>query len=129
VNTTITKKATQETRDFYPVVRPSNTCLLPRCGVPMDKGCTQPLSSDPMINLNTTVFSFRVCFPFVRNIHNLESLALTIEITNRAQSKVGESNTRKTQNRSTTTHTSENVSTQTQREEFTTRIVLKSQER
>jgi hypothetical protein len=22
----------------------------------MDKGCTQPLSSDPMINLNTTVF-------------------------------------------------------------------------
>jgi hypothetical protein len=22
----------------------------------MDEGCTQPLSSDPMINLNTTVF-------------------------------------------------------------------------
>jgi hypothetical protein len=40
------------------VVRPSNTCLLPRCGVPMDEGCTQPLSSDPMINLNTTVFPF-----------------------------------------------------------------------
>jgi hypothetical protein len=56
--------ATQETRDFYPVVRPSNTCLLPRCGVPMDEGCNQPLSSDPMINLNTTVFplrSFPVC--------------------------------------------------------------------
>jgi hypothetical protein len=49
VNTTITEKATQETRDFYPVVRPSNTCLLPRCGVPMDEGCTQPLSSDPMM--------------------------------------------------------------------------------
>jgi hypothetical protein len=29
----------------------------------MDEGCTQPLSSDPMINLNTMVFSFRVCFP------------------------------------------------------------------
>jgi hypothetical protein len=95
----------------------------------MDEGCTQPLSSDPMINLNTTVFSFRVFFPFVRNLHNLESLALTIEITKKAQSKVGESNTRKTQIRSTTMHTSENVSTQTQREEFTTRIVLKSQER
>jgi hypothetical protein len=27
----------------------------PRCGVPMDEGCTQPLSSDPKINLNTTV--------------------------------------------------------------------------
>ena len=56
--------ATQETRDFYLVVRPSNSCLLTRCGVPMDEGCTQPLSSDPMTNLNTTVFalrSFPVC--------------------------------------------------------------------
>jgi hypothetical protein len=25
----------------------------------MDEGCTQPLSSDPMINLNTTIFSFQ----------------------------------------------------------------------
>ena len=33
-----------------------NTCLLPHCGVPMDESCTQLLSSDPMINLNTTVF-------------------------------------------------------------------------
>jgi hypothetical protein len=38
------------------MVWPSSTCLLPRCGVPMDEGCTQPLSSDPMINFNTTVF-------------------------------------------------------------------------
>jgi hypothetical protein len=64
VDKTITEKAiTRDTR-FYPVVRPSNTCLLPRCGVPMDEGCTQPLSSDPMINLNTTIFSleyFPVC--------------------------------------------------------------------
>jgi hypothetical protein len=51
--------ATQEKHNFYPVVWPSNTCLLPCCGVPMDEGCTQPLSSDPMINLNTTVFPFR----------------------------------------------------------------------
>jgi hypothetical protein len=78
VNTIITEKATQEARVFYLVVRPSNTCKLPRCGVLMDEGCTQPLSSDPMINLNTTVFSFRVYFSFARNIHNLESLALTI---------------------------------------------------
>jgi hypothetical protein len=56
VDKTITEKATQETREFYRVVRPSNTCLLPRCGVPMDEGCTQPLSSDPTINLNTTAF-------------------------------------------------------------------------
>jgi hypothetical protein len=90
----------------------------------MDEGCTQPLSSDPMISLNTTVFSFRVFFLFARNLHNLESLALTVKITKKAQSKVGESNTCKTQIRSTTTNTSENVSTQTQREEFTTQIVL-----
>jgi hypothetical protein len=62
VDKTITEKEiTRDTR-FYPVVRLSNTCLLPCCGVPMDEGCTQPLSSDPMINLNTTVFSFSV-FP------------------------------------------------------------------
>jgi hypothetical protein len=40
----------------------------------------------------------------------LESLALTIEITKKAQSKVGRSNTRKTQIRSTTTHTSDDLS-------------------
>jgi hypothetical protein len=56
VRTKQSQKATQETSDLYPVVRPSNTCLLPRCGVPMDEGCTQPLSSDPMIDLNSTVF-------------------------------------------------------------------------
>jgi hypothetical protein len=35
----------------------------PRCGVPMDEGCTQPLSSDLMINLNTMVFLFLITFP------------------------------------------------------------------
>jgi hypothetical protein len=110
VDKTITEKATQETRDFYPVVRPSNTCLLPRCGVSMDEGCTQPLSSDPMINLNTTAFFLIVFFPFARNLHNLESLALTIEITKKAQRKVGKSNTQKTQISSTTTHTGEDLS-------------------
>jgi hypothetical protein len=52
----------------------------PRCGVPTDEGCTQPLSSDPMIDLNTTVFFFLYSFPLVRNVHNLESLTLTIRI-------------------------------------------------
>jgi hypothetical protein len=55
----------------------------------MDEGCTQPLSSDPMINLNTTVFFFRVSFPVARDLHNLESLALTIEITKKHKSKGG----------------------------------------
>jgi hypothetical protein len=75
------QEATHETRDFYSVVRLSNTCLLPRCGIPMDEGCTQPLSSDPMINLNTTTFFLIVFLPFARNLHNLEPLALTMMIT------------------------------------------------
>jgi hypothetical protein len=100
---------TRDTR-FYLVVRQSNTCLLPRCGVPMDEGCTQPLSSDPMVNLNTTTFFLIVFFPFARNLHNLESLALTIEITKKARSKVGKSNTHKTQIRSTHMHTSQDLS-------------------
>jgi hypothetical protein len=100
---------TRDTR-FYPVVWLSNTCLLPCCGVPMDEGCTQPLSSDPMINLNTTTFFLIVFFPFARNLHNLGSLALTIEITKKARSKVGKSNTHKTQIRSTHTHTSQDLS-------------------
>jgi hypothetical protein len=63
LRTTNNKEKQHKRRDFYPMVRPSNTCLLPRCGVPMDEGCTQPLSSDPMINLNTTVFSFQSILP------------------------------------------------------------------
>ena len=39
-----------------------NTCLLHVVGVPMDEGCTQPLSSDPMIHLNTTVVFFLIFF-------------------------------------------------------------------
>jgi hypothetical protein len=41
VDKIVTEKATQETHDFYPVVRPSNTCLLPSCGVPMDEAYIQ----------------------------------------------------------------------------------------
>jgi hypothetical protein len=80
----ITKKSNTRDTVFYPVVRPSNTCLLPRCGVPMDEGCTQPLSSDPMIHLNTTVFFLRLVFPFVRNLHKLEPLTLTKLFTTKA---------------------------------------------
>jgi hypothetical protein len=79
VNKTITKKRQHKRHGV--LSRGSakyNTCLLPRCGVPMDKGCTQPLSSDLMINLNTMVFLFSVLFPFARNLHKLEPLTLTI---------------------------------------------------
>jgi hypothetical protein len=38
-----------------------NTCLLHVA--PMDEGCTQLLSCDPMIHLNTTVVFFLILFP------------------------------------------------------------------
>jgi hypothetical protein len=63
-----------------------------------------------MINLNTTTFFLIVFFPFARNLHKLEPLALTILITKKARSKIGKSNTHKTQIRSTTTHTSHDLS-------------------
>ena len=65
----------------------------------MDEGYTQPLSSDPMINLNTTVFFFTFdLFPFARNLHNLESLALTLEIHKEMRSKGGKQHTNPQQN-------------------------------
>jgi hypothetical protein len=101
-----------DTRDtvFYPVVRPSNTCLLPRCGVPMDKGCTQPLSSDPMIHLNTTVLFLILVFPFVRNLHKLEPLTLTkLFATQSIRVREGKEHTQ--ESHQTHTHTSQDVST------------------
>jgi hypothetical protein len=63
----------------------------------MDEGCTQPLSSDPMINLNTTVFPLDD-YSRLRGISiRLESLNLTTKITMKEWSKVGMSNTHKTQ--------------------------------
>jgi hypothetical protein len=59
----------------------------PRCGVPTDESCTQLLSSDPMINLNTTVLCFSFLIVFARNLHNLESLTLTLEVHKEARSK------------------------------------------
>jgi len=36
----------------------------PRCGVPTDEGCNQPLSSGPKTHLNTMVF----CFAFLNPV-------------------------------------------------------------
>jgi hypothetical protein len=44
----------------------------------------------------------RVFFPVVRNLHNMESLALTIEITKKHKSKGGKINTHKIQSASHT---------------------------
>jgi hypothetical protein len=97
------------------------TCLLPRCGVPMDEGCTQPFSSDPMIHLNTTVFFLIADVPFVRNLHKLEPLTLTILITmktTRVREGI-ETHARARVTKATCANTAQRV--------FTTQQVLKSQ--
>jgi hypothetical protein len=95
----------------------------------MDEGCTQPLSSDPTIHLNTTVFFFRLVFPFARNLHKLEPLTLTKLFTTKStRVRKGKKHTQDS-NRSKHTHTSQDVSTRTQRREFTTQTVRKSQTR
>jgi hypothetical protein len=58
-----TETQSQEARKLSRGSAKYKTCLLPRCGVPTDEGCTQPLSSDPMINLNTTLFFFLILSP------------------------------------------------------------------
>jgi ABC-type nickel/cobalt efflux system permease component RcnA len=90
----------------------------------MDEGCTQPLSSDPMINLNTMVFFLIAFFPFARNLHNLESLALTIEITKKAQSKE-EQHTQDSNPQHNHAHKSQ-LELETQHMEFATQLELKS---
>ena len=46
-----------------------------------------------MINLNTTVLCFSFLISFARNLHNLESLTLTLEVHKEARSKGGKQHT------------------------------------
>jgi hypothetical protein len=103
-----------------------NTCLLRRCGVLIDESCIQPLSSDPMIHLNTTVSSlyfFPVCeeSPQVGVSHPYK-----VDHNTKYKSKGG-----KATHAIIAANTRTQVKTwaQTRRREFTTQTVLKSQTR
>jgi hypothetical protein len=95
----------------------------PRCGVPTDEGCNQPLSSGPKTHLNTTVFCLLYFILFARNLHNLEPLALTLEVHKEARSKGGMSNTLKTQRSQHHAHKLQQKLT-AQLNEFTTQLEL-----
>jgi hypothetical protein len=85
----------------------------PRCGVPTDESCTQLLSSDPMINLNTTVLCFSSQYPVCEESPQLWSLSpLHLRFTKKYGVREGTSNAHKTQNQSNSTHTSSNKSSQ-----------------
>jgi hypothetical protein len=117
--------ATQETHDFYLVVRPSNSCLLTRCGVPMDEGCTQPLSSDPMINLNTTVFSLLSILPICEEFPQVGA-SRPYNIDQKESTRVREGKQR-TQDSIRSTHTHKpRLELKAHHREFTTRTELKS---
>jgi hypothetical protein len=88
---------------IFPVVWTSTKCLLtPCCAVQRTwVCCTQPLSSDPMINFGAMVFLIEYNpNPLVRNLHKLES-QLYIEIRVTIQST--------TQEREESTHTTSNM--------------------
>jgi hypothetical protein len=120
------RRATQDTRDFYPVVWPSNTCLLPRCGVPMGEGCTQPLSSDPMINLNTTVFSLLSILPVCEESPQVgASLPYNIDHKERTRVRMGEQHTQDPNPQHTHAH-KPRLELETQHIELATQTELKS---
>jgi hypothetical protein len=94
----------------------------------MDEGCTQPLSSDPMIHLNTTIFFLIADVPFVRNLHKLEPLTLTILITMKTTRAREGIETHARARVAATTHTQvKKRAYKTQHNEFITQQVLKSQ--
>src|SRR5688572_1335564 len=86
----------------------------PRCGVPTDEGCNQPLSSGPKTHLNTTVFCLLFFQSCLRGISTTWSLSpLQLKFTKKHRARVGMSNAHKTsKDQSNNTHTSSNKSSQ-----------------
>jgi hypothetical protein len=88
----------------------------------MDEGCTQPLSSDPMINLNTTVFPFLRLSPFCEESpQHGASRPYKDDHTRSTEVREGKSNTHKTAR----SRTQVTTSAQVQHTEFSTQEDLK----
>jgi hypothetical protein len=82
------RKDAQVTRWFYPVVRPMPT---PCCGDLLRSRVALNLSQViQRSNLSTTIFFLISSFPFVRNLHKLESLTLTQLISSKTTRIKGE---------------------------------------
>jgi hypothetical protein len=108
------------------VVRPSNTCLLARCGVPMDEGCTQPLSSDPMINLNTMVFSLLSILPVYEESPQVgASRPYNVDHKESTRVRMGEQHTQDPNPQHTHAH-KPRLELETKHREFATQTELKS---
>jgi hypothetical protein len=89
----------------------------------MDEGCTQPLSSDPMINLNTTVFFLLISFPVCEESPQVGvSRPYNKDQSESPRVRVGSNTHKSTEIR---THTAKTWA-QMNRNKFTTRTELKS---
>jgi hypothetical protein len=93
------------TQWFIPWFGQDQRLPTPRCGVPTDEGCNQPLSSGPKTHLNTMVF----CFAFLNPVRE-ESPQLGVprpykDVHKEARSKGGISNSHKSQKITANTHT------------------------
>jgi hypothetical protein len=112
-NTITTRRSTQRGTVVYPVVRPSPTLAYSTLWRPNGRGLHSPLSSGPKTHLNTTVFCFVSLYPACEESPQLgASRPYNLIITKKHGSKVGMSNTHKTQNQSNNTHPSHNTSSQ-----------------
>jgi hypothetical protein len=123
-NTITTRNQSQIWHSGYPVVRPRPTLAYSTLWRPNGRGLQSTPLKRPKTHLNTTVFCLLFLILFARNLHNLEPLALTLEVHKEARSKGGISNARKTQKSECQhAHKSQQELT-TQPNEFTTPLEL-----
>ena len=88
------RSITETTQWFIPWFGQDQRLPTPRCGVPTDEGCNQPLSSGPKTHLNTTVFCFAYLYPTCGESPQIGvSCPYKYMITNETQSKGGKQHT------------------------------------
>jgi hypothetical protein len=123
----ITKKNNTKDTVIYPVVRPSVTLAYSTLWRPNGRGLhSTPFKwSNDQLEYHGVFLSYT--FSRLRGISTTWSLSpLQLMITKKHGSKGGESNTHKTQSKSTITHTKPQLELTTQVEESSTQMVLKS---
>jgi hypothetical protein len=101
------RSSTEVAQWFIPWFGQDQRLPTPRCGVPTDEGCNQPLSSGPKTHLNTTVFCFAFHYPVCKESPQIGvSCPYKYMITKKAQSKGGKQHTQI--HSETRTHTAKN---------------------
>jgi hypothetical protein len=93
-NTITTRNQTQRWHGGYPVVRPSTKLAYSTLWRPNGRELhSTPLKwSNDQLEYHSVLLYFDL-FPFARNLHNLESLALTIKFHKEVRSKGGKQHT------------------------------------